>query len=264
MQSSKLALLPGSRPWLRGNISYQAAKRAASRSTTISSSRGYRITPSRGAARAITSRLVEDNNSAAWRAAAAALKIAQQLADFGRVAGFGLRQRRLDDRPALLELERDVLTGFTFFLEFLAPALEAVGPSFDRVTPQPDPIEIKAPDPAVVVEKGQRRFAPRAILVAVFDDGAQLVVPVAKQIGPNFEGIAHDPFDRVAATIKFRIHILDCDPCFRPPQRMHTGRVSGFHAVRTQHPHPERLDHRPSRGQTGFRPLSNHIRRYLT
>jgi hypothetical protein len=95
---------------------------------------------------------------------------------------------------------------------FIERALELVGPGFDRIMPAPNPIEREAGNPTVVIKEDQRRFAPISARGPISDDGAQLAVPVAKEVCPDFEVVADNPLHRVAAAVEFGIDVFDLNP----------------------------------------------------
>ena len=82
----------------------------------------------------------------------AAIEIPQHCSDLRQISGPGFAQRRVDNRPALDELELDILAGSALFFKFVAPAFEPINPGFDRVTPESELIEADAANPAIVVE----------------------------------------------------------------------------------------------------------------
>src|SRR5438270_12750595 len=92
------------------------------------------------------------------------------------------RQHGFHDVPPLDEFEIDILARRQLLLNLVAPAFKMIGPSLDRVPPEADRIHSEAAYPAIVVVKDERRFAPRLVFVPVFYDGAQFVVPVAKEV----------------------------------------------------------------------------------
>jgi len=55
-----------------------------------------------------------------------------------------------------------------------------------------------------------------------FYDSAQLVVPIAKDVGLDFEFVLDNPFDRIPAALNLGIHILNGNPRFGPPPRVQT------------------------------------------
>src|ERR1051326_934400 len=101
-----------------------------------------------------------------------------------------MRRRRFDKAGALGQFKINCLPGLALFDEVLAPALEPVGPRLDRVAPASDAVRPEARHPAVVVVKREGRFLPRLILEGVIEDGPELVVTVAEQIGPGLYGFA--------------------------------------------------------------------------
>ena len=49
-------------------------------------------------------------------------------------------------------------------------------------------------------------------------------MPIAKDVGLDFELVAENPFDRIAAVVELGIDVLDRNPRLRPPPRMQTAR----------------------------------------
>src|SRR5437660_6819918 len=130
-----------------------------------------------------------------------------------------MRHRRFDKAGALGEFEIDHLPGLALFDEIGAPALKPVGPRFDRVAPASDAIRPDARHPSVVVVKREARLLPHLILKGVMEDGPELVVAVAEQIGPDFDGIADNALCRIPPAIDLGIDVLDNYPSVRPSSR---------------------------------------------
>src|SRR3954470_24882748 len=131
-----------------------------------------------------------------------------------------MRHGRFDKAGALGEFKIDRLPGLALFDEILAPALESVGPHLDRVAPASDAIRPEARHPSVVVVKREGRLMPRLILKGVMEDGPELVVAIAEQIGPDLDGIAGNALCRIPPAIDLGIDILDNDARAQPPRRM--------------------------------------------
>src|SRR5438477_1864209 len=131
-----------------------------------------------------------------------------------------MRHGRFDKAGALGEFKIDRLPGLALFDEILAPALEPVGPHLDRVAPASDAIRPEARHPSVVVVKREGRLMPRLILKGVMEDGPELVVAIAEQIGPDFDGIADYALCRIPSSVDFGIDVLDNDTRVQPPRRM--------------------------------------------
>ncbi len=151
----------------------------------------------------------------------------QHLPNSRGIARPRLLQRALDNRAPFDHFKLDILARLELLFDLVTPALEKIGPCVDRVSPASDRIERKTADPAIVVIKDEGRLAPIRILVAMLYDGAQFVVPVAEDVGPDLEPVADNPLDRIAAAVDFRIHLLNLDPRFRPPQRMRQRAIGG-------------------------------------
>src|SRR4051794_23588469 len=168
------------------------------------------------------------------------LEIAQHLLDTGPIAAAGLRRCSLHDVPPLDEFEIDALACREFLFDLVAPALEMVGPGLDRVPPKADRIQPKPADPAIIVVKDERRFAPRLVFAPVSYDRAQLVVPVAKQVGPHFEQLADNPIDGITSAIELGIHLFDLYPLLGFPLRMMGDRTLGPDRTGSQDLHATR------------------------
>src|SRR5262249_35453549 len=82
----------------------------------------------------------------------AAIETPQHLPDLRGIIGPGLAQCGRHNRPAFDEFGFDILTRFTFLLEFVAPAFERIDPRLDCVTPDTELIEAEVADPTIVVE----------------------------------------------------------------------------------------------------------------
>src|SRR5437660_9533279 len=130
-----------------------------------------------------------------------------------------MRHRRFDKADALGQFKIDRLPGLALFDEILAPALEPVGPHLDRVAPASDAIRPEARHPSVVVVKREGRLMPRLILKGVMEDGPELVVAIAEQIGPDFDGIADNALCRIPPAIDRGIDVLANYPSVRPSSR---------------------------------------------
>src|SRR5205085_6198018 len=153
-----------------------------------------------------------------------------------------MRHRRFDKAGALGEFKIDRLPGLALFDEILAPALKPVGPRFDRVAPASDAIRPEARHPSVVVVKREARLLPHLILKGVMEDGPELVVAVAEQIGPDFDGVPDDALCRIPPAIDLGIDVLDNDARVQPPRRMMRRLAAGI-ARPDRHPL-----YRPQRG----------------
>src|SRR5437868_13160427 len=136
--------------------------------------------------------------------------------DFG-IGAPGLLQCSLHAWPPLDKLQLYALAGRPLLFDLVAPAFEMIGPGFDRVAPQANRIEPEANNPAIIIVKDKGRLTPISVLVLVPYDGPQLVVPVAKEIGPDLQKLTDDPLDRIAAAIELGVDFLNMDPCVRPP-----------------------------------------------
>src|SRR5262249_58848183 len=100
------------------------------------------------------------------------------------------------------------------------PAFKLIGPGLDRVAPKADRIDPETRDPAIVVVKHEWRLAPSLLPEPILHDAAQFVVPVAKHVGPHFEQITDNPFDRITPAVELGIDFLDLYPVLGLPLRM--------------------------------------------
>ena len=66
----------------------------------------------------------------------------------------------------------------------------------------------------------QRRLAPLLAFHAEFQDGAQLVVPIAENIGLDFQSVTENALDRMTPTIKFGFNVFDRNPYVGPPRHI--------------------------------------------
>src|SRR5438477_592595 len=156
-----------------------------------------------------------------------------------------MRHGRFDKAGALGEFKIDRLPGLALFDEILAPALKPVRPRFDRVAPASDAIRPEARHPSVVVVKSEGRLLPHLILKGVMKDGAELVMAVAEQIGPDFDGIADNALCRISPAVDLGIDVLDNDARVQPPRRMMRRLAAGV-------ARPDRhLPKGPQRGASG-------------
>ena len=53
-----------------------------------------------------------------------------------------------------------------------------------------------------------------------FHDSAQLVVPVAEDIGLDFQFVAENPLDWITAAVELGIELFNGDPQFGPPRQL--------------------------------------------
>ena len=200
----------GSVPAERGNISYQAPKRARSRSTMHVE---HAVVP-RGAApigvrapSARAGRRVERRGDARRRAGA---RVARSRPRFAQPAppAPAARERPSRERARRLRAARSRRPGPppTFLAELLPPGGEAVDPAFNRVLVAPDGLDDEAGLPAIVAER--RPSALRATgsspAAAIQEDRRQLVVPVREDVGRDRDPLARDPLDREPPGIDLR------------------------------------------------------------
>src|ERR1043166_2408282 len=129
-----------------------------------------------------------------------------------------MRRRRFHKAGALGQFKINCLPGLALFDEVLAPALEPVGPRLDRVAPASDAVRPEARHPAVVVVKREGRFLPRLILEGVIEDGPELVVTVAEQIGPDLDDVARNALCGISTGVDFGIDVLDGDARIQSPR----------------------------------------------
>ena len=243
--SSKVALLVGSVPWLRGNISYHAANRASIRSTTTSSSRRIAHRVRRGrSARAISPRNSVGQHQRRpplpYRPCRIPRAIARSRASSAPV---GVLDRLLDEPLALDEFERDVLPGLLLLDQIVAPAFEMVGPGLDRVAPAPDPVRPEARRSSGHCRRTQTASPasprPRS---AYLSTARILSCPSRKMSAQTVDLVADDPLDRIAAGIDLGPDILDQDARVGPPFRAMSRVAPDIRARRDRH-----LPHRPRR-----------------
>src|ERR1051326_5374882 len=162
-----------------------------------------------------------------------------------------MRRRRFDKAGALGQFKINCLPGLALFDEVLAPALEPVGPRLDRVAPASDAVRPEARHPAVVVVKREGRFLPRLFLEGVIEDGPELVVAVAEQIGPDLDGVARNALCGISTGVDFGIDVLDGDARIQSPRGMMSRLAAGL-AWPDRH-----LPDRPQRG-TQYLDLERH------
>ncbi len=123
------------------------------------------------------------------------------------------RFRLAHQREALGEIGRDVLMRSPLAMHAVAPRGEEIGPGLDRVAIAPVLRQLERAGPAVIVVKPHRRRMPmRRTFGLIEDGGAEHVVSVAEDIGPDRKLIADDALDRIAAAIELGIKALDDDP----------------------------------------------------
>src|SRR5215470_17113826 len=92
--------------------------------------------------------------------------------------------------------------GLEFFCEFVAPALEDIGPSFNRVLISSDLVKRTNSAPAIVVDKTHRGLVPVWFTdEPPFQGRRYNVVPIFENIGFNREIVTRDPLDWIAPAV---------------------------------------------------------------
>src|SRR4051812_5953184 len=103
------------------------------------------------------------------------------------------RMAALGQRLALDQLKIDVLAGGAFLLDLFLPGAVGVRPGFDGITIASNAFERQACIPAVEpgLDLGHRYLAPRPMVFgAEFEDGGDLAMSLAEDVGPHGQGIA--------------------------------------------------------------------------
>ncbi len=238
MQSSNVPCLPGTLPWLRGTISYQAPARARSRSAT-SGTTWLRVRSGRVSVFAIAAARSSASSNAG--SALAAKAFAAAIAVLRAAAACGISS--LSSAMALARFRRHVLAGVLLELELLAPGGEAVGPGLDGEHVPAGLGRRELPVPAVVAVEPHRLTPPLGrALRPPQQRGRDHVVAFAKNIGPYVDDFAGDAFDRIAPAIDAGVDVLDAKA--RPGRvgRGHVPRLSariGAHVRRGKGSHAD-------------------------
>ena len=209
MQSSNVPWRPGTFPWLRGTISYQAPARAIVRSASKREE---------GAGGQIGPLLTVDSHGGKL--------VGQQRYDVAgavegcagagdhRLRGLAWRLPGRDQRAALARLERDRLPRRPLDQDFAAPGGERVGPRHDAERRGGQPrVGTKRPTPSIVLLVPHRDALPHRVLrQPPIDLGGAHVVPVAEDVGPHLDGFAGHPLDRIPPSVDARVDVLDAEP----------------------------------------------------
>src|SRR5262249_23038191 len=123
-----------------------------------------------------------------------------------------------DDLAAFGQLQLDLLSRLELLRDVAPPGGEDIRPGFDRVDVARVSSEPEATGPAVIVAVHHRGPVPlRLVDRAMEERGADDVVAVAEDIGPDFEQIADDALDRIAAAVDLRVDGFDDDAIARRP-----------------------------------------------
>jgi hypothetical protein len=128
-------------------------------------------------------------------------------------AGLGARLYLVKKVPTFLGLQRHVLSGVAFEQETPSPGRVLVGPSFNRIAIAAGLAWGEAAQPAVVLVVSHEHPVPPSLPIASpqqFD--GDYVMAVAKDIGPDLDRFARNPFDRKAAAVDAGINILNQKP----------------------------------------------------
>src|SRR5262249_49938334 len=92
--------------------------------------------------------------------------------------------------------------GLEFFCEFVAPALEDIGPRFNRVLISSDLVKRTDSAPPIIIDKPHRAPAPVGSTDEPPFQGRRYdIMPIFENIGFNREIVARDPFDWIAAAV---------------------------------------------------------------
>ena len=179
MLSWNVPCRPGTVPWLRGTISYQAPERAS----------GGRRRSNHGAACNVGAGLVlrhgggerlgEQKLGIAALVEATACLRNDLLRLFSRPDGF-------EQGAALLRLQPHILAGIALEQEIAAPGRECVGPRLDCVAEAARLRRDEAAGPAVVFNEAHRRALPFELAIATPQQrGRDDLVTVAEDIRPD-------------------------------------------------------------------------------
>ena len=208
MQSSNVPCWPGTVPWLRGTISYQAPARARGRSTMTGMAM-LRVRSPRGSlaatasASSSASRISTSGTRSNCRRARSMIRLMFASRTFSSP-----RSSRPSWASRVRTWPASRLSSSSF-----APCRELVGPGFDRkqVAARLGRGELAMP---AVVSGQEHRLAPPVGLgfLPPQQFGRQLIVPFAEQIGPYFNGFAGNALDRIAAAVDAGIDVLDQEP----------------------------------------------------
>ena len=235
MHSSTVALRDGSVPWLRQNISYQAAWRAATRSPISSSSRG--IAGQSGLRRMLLHQVLEIRveqtvHPLRDRAVGRLVECLDRRLQAPAGIALGRLGGAVDEVAAFEKIDLDMLPGIGLLQEVAPPGLEIVDPGLDRVAVARVAIDRERPAPAVVVDEGHRGDAPVGLFLRAPEQaGGDLVVAVGDDVGGHLHRVADLALDRKPAAFDLRRHRLDQEAVRRqrlgPGVRRAAGRATG-------------------------------------
>ena len=206
MQSSNVPWWPGTLPWLRGTISYQAPARARGRSamTGIGDAAGeVAARVARGDGLRPVRRPAGSRRPACGRTRARARSISRLWSTSRALSSPS------SSRPSCASSVRS-RPASRLSSSCFAPGGELVGPGFDRKQVAAGLRRRETAAPAVVAVEAHRLAPPVGLgFLPPQQLGGQLVVAFAQQIGPDFNGFAGNALDRIAAAVDARIDVLD-------------------------------------------------------
>jgi hypothetical protein len=134
----------------------------------------------------------------------------------------GLGAAVLEKHHALGQLAGEVLAevGVDLAAQLVVPGRPHVRPRLDRELPRPGRLDREAPAPAhavdVRVERPHRGLEPAPTSGRlVLDDGAQLLVAIAEDVGLDVDGVVHGSLGRIAATVHDGGRMRDPDAPWR-------------------------------------------------
>jgi hypothetical protein len=191
-------------PWLRGTISYQAPARDGFRK--VVRQQNFQI----GGAIEIPPGAFDP----ALVVRIASVEFVQQFA-------------------ALLGLESEIKTRLALEQQLFAPCSVLIGPGFDGEQVAAGLGRREASMPPIVARQPHRRTPPIGLgLLSPQQLRGQLIVALAEQIRPYFNGFADNALDWITAAVDARIDVLD--------QKPRSGRIARSHLRKLRNHHPSR------------------------
>jgi hypothetical protein len=116
-----------------------------------------------------------------------------------------------DQKCALYEFARYVLSGLDALLQFFAPGAEGVWPRFDGELPESNLVHFERAEPAIRVELvAQWRLTKRtATLGPIEQSSSDQVVTILVDVRLDENSIAHDALDWERSLVDRRRHVFD-------------------------------------------------------
>ncbi len=117
-----------------------------------------------------------------------------------------------DQIGANQQIDRSVLSRFDALDHVAAPRPKRVDPGLNRVDVLADGRNAKAALPPIVLDRLHGHFIPEGLLLrAMQEQRREDFVAVREDVGGDFDFIAHDALDRIAAAVQLRQNVGDGD-----------------------------------------------------